>query len=71
VGNRSIHLLALPIGPAALHVAAQEVFIHGAECDFGDLSAGSIVEKDEAIALLERRKTLPHRRDGKFCHGTT
>ena len=45
--DRCVHLLALGIAAASLHVALQEVTIHRIEHLLRNLGTGSVVEKDE------------------------
>src|ERR1041385_5861453 len=66
-GDGGIHLLRVPVAAAALDVAMQKVMGHGVQNTLRRLSAGGIIEEDEAV--LKRGKSGAYMVHREIRHG--
>jgi len=64
--DRLVHLLRMPVSPASLHVAAQQVVGHSVQYNSGRLRTGGVIKEDEIF--LQSGKCSSNLIYGKLCH---
>ncbi len=71
VGDGVVHLHALGVASASLHIVVQKMVVDRVEDDLRNLRPGGVIEEDEVGLLIERGKqranVIRGKGDGSGC----